>query len=69
MVFTVSDDGVGMDADKLMSLQNSMEQAQEGMGLRNVNARIKLQYGQQYGVFLESQPFLGTIIRLELPLN
>ena len=69
MVFTVSDDGVGMDADKLMSLQNSMEQAQEGMGLRNVNARIKLQYGQQYGVFLESQPFLGTIIRLELPLD
>lgn len=69
MIFTVSDDGVGMEADKLMLLQGSMEQSQNGMGLRNVNSRIKLQYGGEYGVFLESQPFLGTIIRLELPLS
>lgn len=68
MVFIISDDGVGMEAEQLMALQNSMEQAQDGMGLRNVNARIKLQYGQQFGVFLESQPFLGTIIRIELPV-
>jgi len=68
MVFTVSDDGRGMEMETLLALQESMEQAQNGMGLRNVNARIRLQYGGQYGVSLESQPDLGTIVRLELPL-
>ena len=68
MVFLISDDGKGMDAEQLMQLQGSMEKSQSGMGLRNVNARIRLQYGAQYGVSLESQPYLGTIVRLELPL-
>lgn len=68
MIFTVSDDGKGIEMDKLLELQESMDQAQGGMGLRNVNARIRLQYGKQYGVSLESQPYLGTIVRLELPL-
>lgn len=69
MVFTVSDDGRGIEMEALQALQESMEQAQNGMGLRNVNARIRLQYGGQYGVRLESQPYLGTVVRLELPLE
>lgn len=69
MVFTISDDGRGIEMEELLELQESMEQAQDGMGLRNVNARIRLQYGGQYGVSLESQPYLGTIVRLELPLG
>lgn len=69
MVFTVSDDGRGIETEELLKLQESMEQAQDGMGLRNVNARIKLQYGARYGVSLESQPYLGTIVRIELPID
>lgn len=68
MVFTISDDGKGIEAEELLKLQESMEQSENGMGLRNVNARIKLQYGSRYGVRLESQPYLGTIVRMELPL-
>lgn len=68
MVFTISDDGKGIEAEELLKLQKSMEQSDNGMGLRNVNARIKLQYGAKYGVSLESEPYLGTIVRLELPL-
>lgn len=67
MVFTVADDGKGIETEKLLKLQESMEQARNGMGLRNVNARIRLQYGAGYGVSLESQPYLGTIVRIELP--
>lgn len=69
MVFTVSDDGKGIGMEDLMHLQESMDRTQNGMGLRNVNARIRLQYGEQYGVSLESQPYLGTVVRLELPLG
>ena len=66
-VFEVIDDGCGMDPEKLMQLQNSMNHSEGGYGLRNVNIRIKLQYGSQYGVHIESERGFGTKIRIEFP--
>lgn len=66
-VFEVIDDGCGMDPEKLMELQNSMNHFEGGYGLRNVNIRIKLQYGPQYGVYIESERGFGTKIRIEFP--
>ena len=66
-VFEVIDDGCGMDPEKLMELQNSMNHYEGGYGLRNVNIRIKLQYGPQYGVYIESERGFGTKIRIEFP--
>lgn len=66
-VFEVIDDGCGMDPEKLMDLQNSMNHSEGGYGLRNVNIRIKLQYGPQYGVYIESERGFGTKIRIEFP--
>lgn len=66
-VFEVIDDGCGMDPEKLMDLQNSMNHSEGGYGLRNVNIRIKLQYGSQYGVYIESERGFGTKIRIEFP--
>lgn len=66
-VFEVIDDGCGMDPEKLMELQNSMNHSEGGYGLRNVNIRIKLQYGPQYGVYIESERGFGTKIRIEFP--
>lgn len=66
-VFEVIDDGCGMDPEKLMQLQNSMNHSEGGYGLRNVNIRIKLQYGSQYGVYIESERGFGTKIRIEFP--
>ena len=66
-VFEVIDDGCGMDPEKLMDLQNSMNHTEGGYGLRNVNIRIKLQYGPQYGVYIESERGFGTKIRIEFP--
>lgn len=66
-VLEIIDDGCGIPADKLMQLQNSMNQAQGGYGLRNVNIRIRLQYGERYGVYIESEPGFGTKVRIELP--
>lgn len=66
-VFEVIDDGCGMDPEKLMDLQNSMNHSEGGYGLQNVNIRIKLQYGPQYGVYIESERGFGTKIRIEFP--
>ena len=68
---TVTDDGVGMPPDKLLSLQHmigSSDQA-EGYGLRNVNNRIKLYYGEEYGIQLASDIGKGTEVTLWLPFR
>ncbi|MDO4292450.1 MAG: sensor histidine kinase [Eubacteriales bacterium] len=66
-VLEVIDDGRGIPPDKLMELQTSMDQSAEGYGLRNVNIRIRLQYGAACGVSLESEEGFGTRVRIELP--
>lgn len=77
MKITVSDDGPGMSADKLQQLnrllqnndeaQGSISGSVSGIGLKNVNSRIKLFYGMQYGVgFLDSQS--GATVEITLPI-
>lgn len=56
--FTVSDDGAGIPEDTLKGLLDP-ERA-KGYGLLNVDQRIKLAYGSQYGVILESALGKGT---------
>ena len=38
-----------------------------GIGVKNVNERIRLYFGEQYGLFIESEPDEGTTIRIHLP--
>ncbi|WP_419874775.1 sensor histidine kinase [Candidatus Pristimantibacillus sp. PTI5] len=62
----VSDNGVGM------SLQQQKQQLtadSSGCGVRNVNDRIKLYYGNEYGMEIESEPNRGTTVTLTLPLS
>lgn len=66
-VFEVLDDGCGIEPEKLLRLQQSMNQSEGGYGLKNVSIRIKLQYGEEYGLYIESEPGFGTKVRIELP--
>lgn len=62
----VSDNGVGM------SLQQQKQQLTAdngGCGVRNVNDRIKLYYGNEYGMEIESEPNRGTTVTLTIPLS
>ena len=38
-----------------------------GIGVKNVNERIRLYFGNEYGLFIESEPDEGTTIRIHLP--
>ena len=38
-----------------------------GIGVRNVNERIKLYFGTEYGLMIESEPDEGTTVRIHLP--
>lgn len=70
-VISVRDNGVGMDAEKInRNLQkNDPAQAEKGnsIGLYNINARVKMLYGNEYGIRIESMPGEGTCVYITLP--
>ncbi|KRF06795.1 hypothetical protein ASG89_18250 [Paenibacillus sp. Soil766] len=70
-VFTIEDNGKGMEPDTLMRVLATIDDPvsmSKSIGIANVNKRIKLIYGSQYGVDIESQGNKGTKITITLPL-
>ena len=69
--FTVSDNGLGMTQEQVDSLLKDTAHVSSkrgsGIGVKNVNERIRLYFGEQYGLFIESEPDEGTTIRIHLP--
>jgi len=64
----VSDDGIGMPAEKVAGLLLAPEgEVRDHMGLRNVHERLRLHFGPQYGLTFESAPGLGTTVIIHLP--
>ena len=66
----VEDDGVGMEEKTLLALRRQLaeeDRPHDGIGLRNISRRIRLFYGEKYGLELESRPAAGTTVRLYLP--
>ncbi len=64
----VSDDGVGFDPDKLPERKVQKDKKLGGIGLQNVEQRIKLLCGREYGMQICSAEGEGTRIVLRLPL-
>jgi two-component system LytT family sensor kinase len=58
----VEDDGVGISEEKLATL---LEHG--GIGVSNVNERLKVLFGADYRMWIESQPGNGTRVQIELP--
>lgn len=71
LIFKVIDNGVGMDSGELETLKGAIKEPgsdlSPGFGLANVNKRIKLSYGDPYGLTIESQKGLGTTMTVTLP--
>ena len=67
----IADNGVGMEADELNERlrRNDLSYIEEGnsIGLYNINARLKMLYGESYGLSVESRLGEGTSIRMTLP--
>lgn len=67
----VSDNGCGMDEETLEKLRQNVELHDAGrtrsIGLYNINQRIKLSYGAEYGIEIMSVQESGTTIRIQLP--
>jgi sensor histidine kinase YesM len=68
---SVKDNGVGMDSEEMNRrlAENDKNQVEEGnsIGIYNINARMKMLYGESYGVHVESAYGEGTCVTLRIP--
>ena len=74
----VEDDGLGIDNSRLQELQRDLEKVEyvesvenikrTHIGISNVNLRIKLLYGDKYGLILSSKKGVGTRVEMIIPL-
>jgi two-component system sensor histidine kinase YesM len=70
IIFEVIDNGMGMTEEKLKEIRTSLSiEETRGYGLRNVNQRIKLYFGEKYGLEIQSQYEKGTVVRLTIPIK
>ena len=73
----VQDDGVGFTPQKLAQIRASLSEdglgeitmKEEGFGLENVNKRIKLYFGKEYGLYIQSKYREGTQVVARIPLK
>lgn len=80
LLIRVSDDGVGIEQEKLDTLNNklltnSLEDITEsgrdkrgGIAILNVNNRIKLLFGEEYGIYIQSKKHVGSDVEITLPV-
>ena len=68
---SVEDNGTGMDADRMNARlrENDASVIEEGssIGLLNINARLKMAYGAEYGIYIESIAGRGTTVVMKVP--
>ena len=77
LLIRISDDGVGMDEETLTKLNRKLgrdgdelirgEERRGGIALANVNSRIHLIFGEEYGLHVYSVPQKGTDVEITIP--
>lgn len=72
VILSVRDNGVGIAQEQLMHMNRGLEtnwdvlQEEQGIGLKNVNYRLRNYYGEGYGIWLESEQGVYTVVRLRI---
>lgn len=70
IILSVSDNGMGIPDDEigfLLKDTNRIRKRGSGVGLVNVNNRIKILFGGQYGLYIESELDEGTTVYINIP--
>ncbi len=70
IILSVADNGFGMSEDDVafvLTDNNRVPKHGSGVGLVNINNRIQLLFGKEYGISVESEPDEGTVVSLCIP--
>lgn len=72
LIFSCEDNGAGMSSEQLEDIRRRLQQKEnkEGhLGLYNIHRRIQLMYGEEYGIYIESENGRGVSVVLVLPVK
>lgn len=73
ITISISDNGLGIDEERLKVVMNNINNRSESekttFGLYNVNERIRLDFGEEYGINIDSRYGQGTTVSIKLPLK
>ena len=70
VILSVQDNGLGMSEEEvslILTDSNRIRKRGSGVGLVNVNNRIQLVFGKEYGLIVESEPDVGTTVSIRIP--
>lgn len=67
ILITISDNGVGMTAEQCAKILQKEKSDSSGIGVKNVNDRLKIYFGQKYGLSIKSELDAGTTVTVRIP--
>ena len=67
IVMTVADNGTGMTDAQIEAILQKDRSDSVGIGIKNVNDRLKMYFGQDYGITIDSMPDEGTRVHIRMP--
>ncbi len=67
IIFTVEDNGVGMTEEQCEEILHKDAGDRVGIGIKNVNDRIKIYFGEEYGLTIQSELDEGTRVTISMP--
>lgn len=67
IIIEIMDNGIGMEVTDINKLKS--KKFKGGIGVKNVDDRIKLIYGEEFGIRLDSEVGYGTIVSIKIPIN
>ncbi len=67
IVFRIRDNGVGMSPEQVASILDQDPKDRTGIGIKNVNDRLKIYFGKEYGLHITSELDVGTCVEIRMP--
>ncbi len=67
ILITVSDNGVGMTEEQCRSILSKERTDSGGIGIKNVNDRLRIYFGNSYGITINSELDVGTTVIVRIP--
>ncbi|MGG3309030.1 sensor histidine kinase [Paenibacillus lautus] len=67
VLYRIIDDGLGMKQGRIDEIFDPRDNSHMGCGIRNIDQRVKLHYGSEYGVSIFSKVGIGTSVQIRIP--
>ena len=67
ILFTVTDNGAGMEQEQIDAIFHRKADGKSGIGIKNVDDRLKIWFGEAYGITIDSVPDEGTCVTVRMP--